>query len=88
MEVFAAQVAAQVPAPPGFVLDVGITNDGRPLVNKAHPAWSSGPYDANPAGVLEAITAAHDFERRSPEWAWTMNPVFHRAGPLRITSRR
>lgn len=85
---FAAQVAAQVPAPPGFVLDVGITNDGRPLVNKAHPAWSSGPYDANPAGVLEAITAAHDFERRSPEWAWTMNPVFHRAGPLRITSRR
>jgi hypothetical protein len=88
METLAAQLAAQVPAPPGYVLDIGITDDRRPLVIEANPAWSSGPYDADPAGVLEAITAAHDFERRYPEWAWTMNPVFHQAGALQVISGR
>lgn len=70
------------------MLDIGITCDGRPLVIEANPAWSSGPYDADPAGVLEAITASHDFEGRFPQWAWTMNPVFQHAGALRIATPR
>lgn len=86
METLAAQVAEHVPGPPGYVLDVGITTDGEPLVIEANPAWSSGPYDADPAGVLEAIIAGHDFERRHPDWGWTMNPVFQHAGPLRIVT--
>lgn len=80
----AAEVAATIPAPPGYVLDIGVTTDGDPLVVEANAAWSSGPYDCNPAGVVEAITAAHDFEGIHPEWAWRPNPALYKAGPLKL----
>lgn len=70
--------------PPGFVLDVGILEGGSPKVVEANAAWSSGPYDCDPAGVLKAITAAHDFDGAYPQWAWQPNPVFDKAGPLRV----
>jgi hypothetical protein len=77
-------VLDDVPVPPGFVLDIGVTRSGQPLVIEANAAWSSGPYDADPAGVFKAIRAAHDFDQQHPDWAWQPNPMFHRAGPLKL----
>lgn len=82
----AGRVIAEVPAPPGFVLDVGLCADGRPLIIEANAAWSSGPYDCDPAGVVKAIEAAHDFNGEYPQWAWQPNPVFDKVGPLRIVA--
>lgn len=81
---FAQEVARSAAAPPGYVLDVGLTIDGRWLVVEANPAWSAGPYDGDPAGILEAITAAHDFDGRYPEWSWEPSPALQRAGSLAV----
>jgi len=86
MHRFACDVVAEVAAPPGWVLDVGLNEDGDPLVIEANAAWSSSPYDADPQGVIEALTAAHDFEGQHPEWAWRHNPVFDSVGALRTPS--
>lgn len=81
---FARDVVASAPQPPGWVLDVGLTPDGQRLVVEANAAWSSAPYDADPAGVVRAITAAHDFAGEHPGWAWEPNPVLAGVGPLRL----
>lgn len=73
--------------PPGFVLDVGILEGGSPKIVEANAAWSSGPYDCDPAGVVQAIAAAHDFEGQYPQWAWQHNPVFDKVGPLKVVAR-
>ena len=79
----ACAVAAEVSAPPGYVLDIGLTAD-KNLVIEANPAWSSGPYDAEPAAVYETIVAAHDFAGEHPQWAWTPNPVFDSVEALKV----
>ena len=84
MAEFAHEVAGDVAAPPGYVLDVGLMDDGDPFVIEANAAWSSSPYDADPAGVVRAIVAAHDFDGQHPEWAWRHNPVFDTVGALKI----
>lgn len=75
-----------VTCPPGFVLDIGITDAGNPKVIEANAAWSSGPYDADPRGVLEAIKASHDFGGEHSEWLWRnhTNPVWAHVGALKI----
>lgn len=90
MRRLARDVASTVPGPPGYVLDVGLVSDDdrdTPLVVEANAAWSSGPYDGDPVGIRTAIEAAHDFDGRYPQWAWTPNPALHRAGPLRLAQR-
>jgi len=86
MHRLAAAVAEEISAPPGYVLDVGITTDVDPFVVEANAAWSSGPYDGDPAGVFKAIEASHDFDGRYPQWAWNPNPVLHKAGPLKVVA--
>jgi hypothetical protein len=73
--------------PRGCVIDVGITDDGDEMVIEANAAWSSGPYDGDPAGIFEAIKASHDFEGKYPEWAWRHSPVFDNVAPLKIRQR-
>ncbi len=85
---FARVVARTVDAPPGFVLDVGLTADGRWLVVEANAAWSSGPYDGDPAAILAAITAAHDFDGGYPQWRWRPGVPLQKAGPLRVEAER
>ncbi|WP_349318975.1 ATP-grasp domain-containing protein [Mycolicibacterium canariasense] len=87
-ESVAAEVAAEVPAPPGYVIDIGLTVDGRWLVVEANAAWSSGPYDGDPEGIFKSITAAHDFDGQHPKWAWRPNAVLHKAGPLKVRRRQ
>lgn len=84
MRKLALEVIANVAAPPGFVLDIGVTRDNQVLVVEANAAWSSGPYDGDPAGIKRAIEAAHDFEGAYPQWAWEPQPALHRAGPLHL----
>ena len=81
---FASEVVSAVPGPPGYVLDIGISTDGKPLIVEANAAWSSGPYDGDPAGIFEAIKASHDFEGKHPKWAWSHNPVFDKVAPLKL----
>lgn len=73
-----------VKLPPGCVIDIGILEGGTPKVVEANAAWSSGPYDGDPAGIFEAIKASHDFEGKYPEWAWRHSPVFDKVRPLTI----
>lgn len=86
MRRLALEVIENVETPPGFVLDVGITTDNKVMVVEANAAWSSGPYDGLPAGIMKSIEAAHDFEGAYPQWAWTPQPALHRAGPLKVRS--
>lgn len=83
----ATEVARIMPAPPGYVLDCGVTRGGDVLVVEANAAWSSGPYDGDSAGIFEATKASHDFDGRYPEWAWNPNPALHKAGPLKVMTR-
>lgn len=68
---FAAAVAAdpRTTQPPGWVLDVGMTANG-PVVIEANAAWSSGPYDCDPYGVVNTIIAAHDIDGEYAQWRW------------------
>lgn len=86
MRHFAEEVAANVDAPPGYVLDVGVTTEEDVLVVEANAAWSSGPYDGDPAGVFAAIEASHDFEGRYPQWRYRPHAALHKAGPLKLAS--
>jgi hypothetical protein len=77
-------VASEGDNPPGFVVDCGITTDGRVVVVEANAAWSSGPYDGDPAGIFRAIEASHDFESEYPQWAWVPNVALEKVGALRV----
>lgn len=85
MQTMIRDLVNNVATPPGFVLDMGITADGEVLVVEANAAWSSGPYDGDPAGIYQAIVASHDFDGRYPEWSWRHNPVFNNVAPLKIS---
>jgi hypothetical protein len=86
MRELAHVIAAEVPGPPGYVVDIGMTSDGATLVIETNPSWSSGPYDGDPAAVYETIVAAHDFEGAHPHWAWQPNPIFERVEALKLLS--
>lgn len=74
----------EIDAPRGFVLDVGTAaDDGKAYVVEANAAWSSGPYDATPAGVFKAIEASHDFDGQQSRWAWQPHSALHKAGALK-----
>ena len=47
-----------VKAPPAFVLDVGVVAGTGWAVVEANPAWASGIYGCDPAGVLPALRRA------------------------------
>lgn len=74
--------------PPGFVLDVGITRGGKVRVVEANAAWSSGPYDADPAGVVAAIKASHDVHDIHRKWRWHgyTNSIWATAAPLKTST--
>lgn len=86
MRKLAEEVARNVDAPPGYVLDIGMAPGGKYMVVEANAAWSSGPYDGDPAGIFEAIKAAHDFEGKYPQWAWKHSPVFDSAAALKVVA--
>lgn len=81
---FARKVAAAVPGPPGFVLDVGRLRDGGWAVIEANAAWSSNPYHAAPTGVVASVLAAQRPDAE-PGWSWRSDPVIDRfARPLPV----
>jgi hypothetical protein len=55
--------------PPSYTLDVGRNErTGEWLIIEANPAWSSGLYGCNPAGVIDALdVACHATDER---WLW------------------
>lgn len=79
----AEEVAAKVDCPPGFTLDLGLTDDGRILVVEANAAWSSSPYTGEPGGIVDTIAASHDFDDEHLRWRWRPNPVFGIVQPLK-----
>lgn len=80
LKAFADRVVAdrRVDQPPGWVLDVGMLNDG-PAVVEANAAWSSVPYDCRPSGVLESIIASHDVSDEHAQWRWNPEDVLARS---------
>ena len=67
----ASQIARTYPSPPGYAIDIGLTIEGEVTVLRVWPAWAAEPLHADPIGVLNSITAAHDFDRRYPQWVWS-----------------
>lgn len=76
--VFGAELLAAVDTPPGVVVDVARTRAGHWVVVEANPSWCSGPYTADPAGVVGSILAAFDRAGRWPRWAWRPDPALDR----------
>lgn len=72
-----------VDRPPGFTLDLGITDTGQILVVEANAAWSSSPYDGDPGGIVKSIVASHDSGGDYPRWHWRPNPVYGTVQPLK-----
>lgn len=69
--------------PPGFVVDVGIDDNDRWSIIEANASWSSNPYHADAAGVIESVLASHDVYGAYPQWAWSIDPYHRRyARPL------
>lgn len=64
----ASEVAAQVPAPAAYVLDVGLVG-GEPAVVEANPAWCAAWYGSNINSVVQALQAA-----TTPSSAWQWRP--------------
>lgn len=87
MAVVAERLLTEVDCPPGFTLDIGLTDDlspdAIPLVVEANAAWSSSPYDGNPRGIVESIVASHDFAGDYSRWRWRPNPVYGTVQPLK-----
>lgn len=73
----------EVDRPPGFTLDLGITDAGHILVVEANAAWSSSPYDGESAGIVESIVASHDFAGDYTRWYWRPNPVYGTVQPIK-----
>jgi hypothetical protein len=85
LKAFADEVVSVVPGAPGYSLDVGVTEGGECLVVEANAAWSSGVYDCDPDGVMEALIASHDFGDEHPRCSWRGDAVFGEVRPLRVT---
>jgi hypothetical protein len=79
----AEDVAANVACPPGFTIDMGLTDDGRILVVETNASWSSSPYNGDPEGIIDSIAASHDFDNEYPQWRWRPNPVYGIVQPLK-----
>ncbi|WP_156251020.1 ATP-grasp domain-containing protein [Pseudactinotalea terrae] len=78
---FAADVAASVAGPDGYVLDVARTRQGAWVVLEANPAWSSNPYHCDPAAVVTTVLAAH----QQGAHRWRIDPWLQRtARPLPV----
>lgn len=60
--------------PPGFVVDAGVDDRGDWSIIEANASWSSNPYHADMAGVIESVFAAHDVDGKYPQWAWQIDP--------------
>ncbi|MEH0110811.1 ATP-grasp domain-containing protein [Tersicoccus sp. MR15.9] len=60
--------------PDGWVLDVGLDENGAWSVVEPNASWSSNPYHADPAGVVRSILASQDPAGR-PDWRWRPDPV-------------
>lgn len=84
----AADVAANADAPLGYVVDIGVLNENgvNPVVIEANAAWSSNPYDADAAGVLESIKAAHDFDGTQRRWLFDPFQTEACFSPLRLST--
>lgn len=84
-EMFAAvdRVLADTECPPGFTLDMGLTDDGRVLVVEANAAWSSSPYNGEAGGIVDSILASHDFASEHMRWRWRPNPVYGTVQPMK-----
>ncbi|WP_157931635.1 ATP-grasp domain-containing protein [Mycobacteroides abscessus] len=78
----------RVSFPSGFVIDAGITSGGEVYVVEANAAWSSNPYGADPAGVVAAIKASHDFGDAHRKWRlrYVGNPLWDVARPLKVVA--
>ena len=78
---FAADVAASVQGPGGYVLDVARTREGAWVALEANPAWSSNPYHCDPAAVVSTVLAAH----QEGAHRWRIDPWLQRtARPLPV----
>lgn len=88
MRLFVKKLIEEVELPPGWVIDVGREKStGRVFVVEANAAWSSGPYDGDPAGIYAAIRASHDWDGQHEKWRWQPNPVFNNVRPLKVVTR-
>ena len=78
----AEDIARNAEAPDGYVVDIGKSSTGDPVLLEANAAWSANPYDADIEGVLEALKAAHARESR-----WMFDTVqYGCVPPLRLAS--
>lgn len=69
--------------PPGFVVDAGIDDQGRWSIIEANASWSSNPYHADMAGVIESVFASHDVDGKYPQWAWQIDP-YHKKNARKL----
>lgn len=81
MRDFAQAVVEAVRCPPGFVLDIGMTQNSDCVVIEANASWSSNPYDADMRGVVESLKAAHG---NIPEWAFDVDAIPGKHVPLKL----
>lgn len=81
MRDFAQAVVEAVRCPPGFVLDIGMTQDGECVAIEANASWSSNPYDADMRGVVASLKAAHGVD---PEWEFDVNAIPGKHVPLKL----
>lgn len=79
----AAEIARTADAPRGYSVDIGITDNGTPLLIEANASWSTNPYDADITGVFASVVAAHDFDGSQQRWAFDTDQ-FGRVPPLRL----
>lgn len=70
-------VAAQRKSPCGYTVDIGLIRGKQyaPAIVEFNAAWSSNPYDADMAGVVEAVRASNahtlgDVDRAHAESCW------------------
>lgn len=72
--------------PAGYVLDVAVLADGNWVVVEANPAWSSSPYGADPAGVVESVLAANT--PAGGQFAWQVDPWLVKYASVRRVLKR
>lgn len=70
---FAEDVVQATSGPSGYVLDIARLEDGSHAVLETNPAWCSGPYSADPDGVVHAVIASCN--ETSSSWAWEPDAV-------------
>lgn len=60
--------------PPGFVVDVAVTEEGAAIL-EFNPAWCSGWYEADREQVLNTVRrSVHPTSREYEEWMWVPDP--------------